>query len=123
MTAKLVEQKQGLNIALLKVIEKDGAIGRLSEQRQSKCRALALSPPSPRTRHNLSFYSSFRCQDRAGVVTDGLGTGRDRPEPGPGCLAQVGGYLPEGHQGPSQAWKGDEHDYGSAQRITWASDA
>jgi hypothetical protein len=32
MTAKLAEQKQELNTALLKVIEKDGAIGRLSEQ-------------------------------------------------------------------------------------------
>jgi hypothetical protein len=31
MTAKLAEQKQDLNVALLKVIEKDGAIGRLSE--------------------------------------------------------------------------------------------
>jgi hypothetical protein len=37
MTAKLAEQKQELNAALLKVIEKDGATGRLSEQLQSKC--------------------------------------------------------------------------------------
>jgi hypothetical protein len=31
MTAKLAEQKQELNTTLLKVIEKDGAIGRLSD--------------------------------------------------------------------------------------------
>jgi hypothetical protein len=37
MTTKLVEVKQELNTALLKVIEKDGAIGRLSEQLHSKC--------------------------------------------------------------------------------------
>jgi hypothetical protein len=32
MTTKLVELKQELNTALLKVIEKDGVIGRLSKQ-------------------------------------------------------------------------------------------
>jgi hypothetical protein len=47
MTAKLAEQNQELNAALLKVIEQDGAIGRLSEQLQSKCRILTLSPPFP----------------------------------------------------------------------------
>jgi hypothetical protein len=31
MTTKLTEQKQELNTTLLKVIEKDGVIGRLSE--------------------------------------------------------------------------------------------
>jgi hypothetical protein len=45
MTAKLAEQKQELNTALLKVIEKDGALRRLSEQLQSECRTLALSYP------------------------------------------------------------------------------
>jgi hypothetical protein len=44
-TTKLAEQKQELNIALLKVIEKDGAVERLSEQLQSECRTLALSYP------------------------------------------------------------------------------
>jgi hypothetical protein len=37
MTTKLAEVKQELNTALLKVIEKDSAIGCLSEQLQSKC--------------------------------------------------------------------------------------
>jgi hypothetical protein len=45
MTTKMVEVKQELNTALLKVIEKDGAIGRLSEQLQSKCLIAALSSP------------------------------------------------------------------------------
>jgi hypothetical protein len=36
MTTKLAEQKLELNFALLKVIEKDDAIERLSEQLQSK---------------------------------------------------------------------------------------
>jgi hypothetical protein len=64
MTTKLAEVKQELNTALLKVIEKDGAIRCLSEQHQSMCRNLTLSPPCARTRHNLSFCSSFRGQDR-----------------------------------------------------------
>jgi hypothetical protein len=63
MTAKLAEQKQELNTALHKVIEKYGAIRRLSEQLQSKCRTLALSPPFPQTCHNLSFCSSSKGQD------------------------------------------------------------
>jgi hypothetical protein len=36
MTSKLAEQKQELNSALLKIIEKDNSIGRLSEQLESK---------------------------------------------------------------------------------------
>jgi hypothetical protein len=32
MTTELAEVKQELNTALLKVVEKDGSIGRLSEQ-------------------------------------------------------------------------------------------
>jgi hypothetical protein len=63
MTAKLAEQKQELNTTLHKVIEKYGAIRRLSEQLQSKCRTLALSPPFPQTCHNLSFCSSSKGQD------------------------------------------------------------
>jgi hypothetical protein len=45
MTMKLAEVKQELNTALLKVIEKDGAIGRLLEQLQCKCRNSTLSLP------------------------------------------------------------------------------
>jgi hypothetical protein len=44
MTSKLAEQKQELNTALLKVMEKDGAIERLLEQLQSMSRILVLSP-------------------------------------------------------------------------------
>jgi hypothetical protein len=91
MTTKLAEVKQELNTTLLKVIKKDGAIGRLSELLQSKCRTLALSSTFPKTRHNLSFCSSFRGQDRAGVVADGSGVGCGRPKPSPGCPVQVGG--------------------------------
>jgi hypothetical protein len=43
MTTKFTEVKQELNTTLFKVIKKDGAIGRLSEQLQSKCRNLTLS--------------------------------------------------------------------------------
>jgi hypothetical protein len=57
MTMKLAEAKQERNTTLLKIIEKEGTVGRLSEQLQSKCRTLALSSPFPRTRHNLSFCS------------------------------------------------------------------
>jgi hypothetical protein len=49
MTTKLTDAKQEWNTTLLKVIEKDGAIGRLSEQLQSKCQILALSSSFPRT--------------------------------------------------------------------------
>jgi hypothetical protein len=41
------------------VIEKEGAIGRLSEQLQSECRILTLSPPFPRIYHNFSFSFAF----------------------------------------------------------------
>jgi hypothetical protein len=71
MTMKLAEVKQELNIALLKVIEKDGAIGRLLEQLQCKCRNSTLSLPCAQIHHNLSFCLSFRVQDRAGAVADG----------------------------------------------------
>jgi hypothetical protein len=36
MTSKLAEQQQDLNTAMLKIIEKDSSIGRLSEQLESK---------------------------------------------------------------------------------------
>jgi hypothetical protein len=49
MVAKLAEVKQERNAALLKVIEKEGVIGRLSKQLQSECRVLVLSAPFPRT--------------------------------------------------------------------------
>jgi hypothetical protein len=123
MTVKLAEQKQELNSAILKVIEKDGTIGRLSEQLQSKRRALTPSPPFPQTCHNLSFCSSFRDQDRAGAVADGLRVGRDRLEPSSGCTAQVEGHPLEGHRGHSQARKSDEHGYDRARCVAWTSDA
>jgi hypothetical protein len=56
MTSKLVEQKQELNTTLLKVIEKDGAIGRLSEKLESKSRILVPSPSSLRARHHLFIF-------------------------------------------------------------------
>jgi hypothetical protein len=36
MTSKLAEEKEELNSALLKIIEKDSSIGHLSEQLESK---------------------------------------------------------------------------------------
>jgi hypothetical protein len=84
ITTKLAELKPELNTALLKVIEKDGAIRRISEQLQSECRTLALSSPFLRTRHNLLLCSSFRDQNRAGAVVDGPGAGRGCPEPSEG---------------------------------------
>jgi hypothetical protein len=60
MVVKLAEVKQERNAALLKVIEKDGAIGRLSEQLQSKCQILAPSSPFPCTRHNSPFLLAFQ---------------------------------------------------------------
>jgi hypothetical protein len=71
MTTKLAEVKQELNTALLKVIEKDGATERLSEQLQSECRALVLSSFSLRICHNLLLCSSSRDLDRAGAIADG----------------------------------------------------
>jgi predicted dithiol-disulfide oxidoreductase (DUF899 family) len=47
MVAKLAAIKQEWNAAVLKVIEKEEAIGRLSEQLQSECRTLVLSSSSP----------------------------------------------------------------------------
>jgi hypothetical protein len=47
MVAKLVATKQERNATVLKVIETEGAITRLSEQLQSKCRALVPSSLSP----------------------------------------------------------------------------
>jgi hypothetical protein len=43
MVAKLAAVKQEQNVVVLKVIEKEGAIGRLSEQLQSKCWTLVPS--------------------------------------------------------------------------------
>jgi hypothetical protein len=47
MVAKQAATKQERNATFLKVIEKEGAIARLSEQLQSKCRALVPSSLSP----------------------------------------------------------------------------
>jgi hypothetical protein len=46
MTLKLAEQKQELNSALLKVIEKDSSIGCLSEQLEGKPNTLIPFPSS-----------------------------------------------------------------------------
>jgi hypothetical protein len=46
MVAKLVAVKQEPNAAVLKVIEKEGAIGRLTEQLLSECRTLVSSSSS-----------------------------------------------------------------------------
>jgi hypothetical protein len=54
MVAKLAAVKLERNAVVLKVIEKEGAIGHLFEQLQSECQALAPSSFSPRTRHELS---------------------------------------------------------------------
>jgi hypothetical protein len=62
MTSKLAEQKQKLSTALLKVIEKDGAIERLSKQLKSESRILVPSPSSMQTRRNLLPCSSSRDQ-------------------------------------------------------------
>jgi hypothetical protein len=60
MVVKLAATKQERNAAVLKVIEKEGAIGCLSEQLQSECRALVLSSLSPRIRHDLSSLFAFQ---------------------------------------------------------------
>jgi hypothetical protein len=112
MVAKLAEVKQERNTALLNVIEKEGTIGRLSEQLQSKRRILVLSFLFSQTRHNLSFRSLFKGQDRARAIADVSGVGRSCPEQSPGHPAQVGGHQPEGHRGHIQAQKGDEHSHG-----------
>jgi hypothetical protein len=57
MVAKLAAVKQERNAAVLKVIEKEGAIGHLSEQLQSECRTLVLSSSSSSRAHN--FFSSL----------------------------------------------------------------
>jgi hypothetical protein len=57
MVAKLAAVKQERNTAILKVIEKEGAIRRLSEQLQSKCRSLVLSSSFSRAHHK--FLSLF----------------------------------------------------------------
>jgi hypothetical protein len=59
MVTKLAEAKQERNAALLKVIEKDGAIGRLLEQLQSECRGSTPSFPFLRIHHNFSFPFAF----------------------------------------------------------------
>jgi hypothetical protein len=91
MTSKLAELNQELNTALLKVIEKDSAIGRLSEQLESKSRTLALSPSSLWVRRNSSSCSLCRDQSRTRPVPDGSGIGLSRTERGSEHLPRVGG--------------------------------
>jgi hypothetical protein len=75
MTSKLAEQKQELNTVLLKVIEKDGVIGRLSEQLGSESESwfhlpLSCEPATtccpvhlPETRAELKQSRMAREQD------------------------------------------------------------
>jgi hypothetical protein len=60
MVTKLAEVKQERNTALLKAIEKEGTISRLSEPLQSESRALAPSSPFLRIYHNFSFSFAFQ---------------------------------------------------------------
>jgi hypothetical protein len=60
MVPKLAVVKQEWNVVVLKVIEKEGAIGRLLEQLQSECRTLVLSSSSSRAHHDLSSSSIFQ---------------------------------------------------------------
>jgi hypothetical protein len=46
MVAKLAVAKQERNAAILKVIEKEGGVRRLSEQLQSECQTLVVSSSS-----------------------------------------------------------------------------
>jgi hypothetical protein len=62
MTSKLAELNQELNTTLFEVIEKDSAIGRLSEQLESKSRILVPSPSSLWVCHNSSSCSFSRYQ-------------------------------------------------------------
>jgi hypothetical protein len=59
MNTKVAEVKQERNAALLKVNEKEGAIGRLSEKLQSEYWDLTPSSPFPRIHHNFSFVFTF----------------------------------------------------------------
>jgi hypothetical protein len=123
MTTKLAEQKLEQNSALLKVIEKDGAIERLSEQLQSKSRILILSPSFLRTRHNSLSCSPSRDQSRDRAVANGLGVGRGCAEPSTGSPTRVGGSLPVEHRGLGQVRKGHQHGHGRARRVARDSDA
>jgi hypothetical protein len=108
---------------VLKVIEKEGAIGRLSEQLQSECRTLVLSSSSSRavvTSHPCLF---FRGSDRAGAISSVPGAGRSCPKPGPRRPAQVRGHQREGHQGHPQARVGDEFGHGRARHVAWSKNA
>jgi hypothetical protein len=60
MVAKLEAVKQERNTTVLKVVEKEGAIGRLSEQLQSECRTLVPSSSSPRAHHDFSSLFVFQ---------------------------------------------------------------
>jgi hypothetical protein len=123
MVAKLAAVKDERNAAVLKVIEKEGAIGRLSEQLQSECQTFVPSSPlfcePTMTSRPCSF---FRGSDRAGAISSVPRAGRRRPEPGPGCSMQVGGHQREGHWRHCQAWEGDELGHGRARPVAWVDD-
>jgi hypothetical protein len=60
MVAELAAVKQDRNTAVLKVIEKEGAIGRMSEQLQSECRAWLCLLFFSRALHDSSFLFIFQ---------------------------------------------------------------
>jgi hypothetical protein len=60
MVAKLAATKQERNAAILKVIEKESGIRRLSEQLQSECRTLALPSSSSRAHHDFLSLLVFQ---------------------------------------------------------------
>jgi hypothetical protein len=59
VVTKLAATKEERNTAVLKIIEKEGAIRHLSEQLQSECRTLVPSS-SPRARHDFSSLFVFQ---------------------------------------------------------------
>jgi TorA maturation chaperone TorD len=59
IVTELAEVKQERNAALLKVIEKESDIVRLSEQLQSECQTLVPSSSSPRAHHDFSSLFIF----------------------------------------------------------------
>jgi hypothetical protein len=123
MVAKLATVKKERNVAVLKVIEKEGTIGRLSEQLQSECQSLAPSSFSPRARHDLLSLLVFQRSRPSWSNLECPRIGHCRPEPGPGCSAQVGGHRRDGHWRHCEAWEGDELGHGWARCVAWADDA
>jgi hypothetical protein len=60
MVAKLAAVKQERNATILKVIEKEGGVRRLSEKLQSKRQTLVSASSSSRAHHNFMFSFIFQ---------------------------------------------------------------